>query len=188
MEYNGTWDGSEISMDIGGLDKGVWNITIFVNDTTGNSVVDTVFLVVSDNTSPVISAEPTNLEYAEGVSSHTLTWEISEQHPASFILYIDSVIEQSGVWDDSDLSFNVGGLSEGTYNVTLVVTDESGLSAVSTVILTVTEAPSTSTTSTTTTTDGTLPFGLDNNTLIIIAAAVAGLFIIIIIVVMKRKS
>jgi hypothetical protein len=187
MEYNGTWDGSEISVDIGGLDKGVWNITIFVNDTNGNSAVDTVFLTVTDNTNPVITVEPTNLEYAEGVISHSLTWEASEQHPASYILYLDGAIEESGAWDGSDLSFNLGGLSEGTYNVTLVVTDESGLTDVSTVTLTVTEAPTTTTT-TTTTTDGTLPFGLDNNTLIIIAAAAAGLFIIIIIIVMKRKK
>ena len=186
MEYNGTWDGSELSVDIGGLDKGVWNVTIFVNDTTGNSAIDTVFLTVTDNTSPVITAEPTNLEYAEGVSSHTLTWEISEQHPASFILYVDGVIEESGAWDSSELSFNLGGLSEGTYNVTLVVTDESGLTAISMVTLTVTEAPTTTTT-TTTTTDGTLPFGLDTTTLIIIAAA-GVVLVIIIIVVIKRKK
>ena len=91
------------------------------------------------------------------------------------------MVEESGAWDGSDLSFNLGGLSEGTYNITLVVTDESGLTAVSMVTLTVTEAPTT-----TTTTDGTLPFGLDTTTLIIIAAAGVVLVIIIIVIMKKR--
>jgi hypothetical protein len=184
MEVNGTWDGSELSVDVGGLAMGVWNVTIFVNDTSGNSEVSTVMLTVDDNTNPVFTDEPTNLEYAEGVSSHTLIWEITELHPDSFILYIDGVIEESGAWSTSSLSFNVGGLSEGTYNVTLLVTDTSGHSAVSTVTLTVTEEP---TTTTETTTTGTLPFGLDTTTLIIIVAAAVGL-IIIIIIIMKRRG
>jgi hypothetical protein len=183
-KYNGTWDGSELSVDVGGLVKGVWNITTFVNDTSGNSAADTVFLAVTDDINPIFTSEPTNLEYAEGVTSHTLTWEITELHPDSFILYIDGEIEQSGTWSTTELSFNVGGLSEGTYNVTLLVTDISGHSAVSTVTLTVTEEP---TTTTETTTTGTLPFGLDTTTLIIIVAAAVGL-IIIIIIIMKRRG
>ena len=184
MEYNGTWDGSELSIDVGGLAMGVWNITTFVNDTSGNSAVNTVFIVVTDNTNPIFTSEPTNLEYTEGVSSHTLTWEITELHTDSFILYIDGVIEQSGIWSTTELSFNVGGLTEGTYNVTLLVTDTSGHSAVSMVTLTVTEEP---TTTTSTTTTGTLPFGFDTTTLIIIAAAAVGL-IIIIIIIMKHRG
>jgi hypothetical protein len=194
LEDNGDWDGSELSVDVGGLAMGVWNITIFVNDTSGNEEISTVWLTVEDNTNPVLVEPPSNLEYAEGVSEHILTWDFDDLHPSSYIFYVNGTTEDSGVWDGSDLAFDVGGLSEGTYNLTVFVNDTSGNSAVSSVTLTVTEAPTTTPTTgttettTTTTTDGTLPFGLDNNTLIIIAAAAGGLFIIIIIVVMKRKK
>ncbi len=45
-----SWDGSEVSVDAGGLTEGVYNATIVVNDTSGNSAESTVWLTV--NTPP----------------------------------------------------------------------------------------------------------------------------------------
>ncbi len=47
IQDSGTWDGSEISADAGGLSEGYYNATIAVNDTSGNIATDTVNLEVT---------------------------------------------------------------------------------------------------------------------------------------------
>ncbi|MFO7837697.1 MAG: hypothetical protein R6V83_13725, partial [Candidatus Thorarchaeota archaeon] len=47
VEDSGAWDGSEISVDAGGLSVGVWNLTIAVNDTSDNVATSTVYLNVT---------------------------------------------------------------------------------------------------------------------------------------------
>ncbi|MDF1541379.1 MAG: hypothetical protein P1Q69_20945, partial [Candidatus Thorarchaeota archaeon] len=72
-EYdNGTWDGSEISADAGGLTEGIYNATMTVNDTSGNLAASWVILTVtaapttttttttSTTTTTTSTTEPTN--------------------------------------------------------------------------------------------------------------------------------
>jgi len=48
VEASGDWNGSEISVDAGGLSAGAWNLTLAVNDTSGNLVTSTVYLNVTE--------------------------------------------------------------------------------------------------------------------------------------------
>jgi hypothetical protein len=44
------WDGSEISIDVGGFIAGVYNLTLAVNDTSGNLATSTLYLLVTTTT------------------------------------------------------------------------------------------------------------------------------------------
>jgi hypothetical protein len=48
IEDSGDWDGSEISVDAGGLGEGVYNLTLLVNDTSDNRSTSTVYLTIGE--------------------------------------------------------------------------------------------------------------------------------------------
>jgi len=45
-EYSGDWDGSDLSLDDGGFPEGIYNVTLALNDTSGNTATSTVTLTV----------------------------------------------------------------------------------------------------------------------------------------------
>ncbi|MHA2425836.1 MAG: DUF4350 domain-containing protein, partial [Candidatus Thorarchaeota archaeon] len=47
VQDSGAWDGSNVSADAGGLTEGIYNATILVNDTSGNSAVSSFTLTVT---------------------------------------------------------------------------------------------------------------------------------------------
>jgi hypothetical protein len=47
-ETSDSWDGSEISVNVGNLSPGIYNLTIAVNDTSGNIAPSTVYLTVTE--------------------------------------------------------------------------------------------------------------------------------------------
>lgn len=54
-----TWDGKSISINVDGLEVGVYNYTIVVFDGSGNSVGDTVIVIVTESSSSETSTEVT---------------------------------------------------------------------------------------------------------------------------------
>jgi hypothetical protein len=168
-----------------------------VYDIGGNSVTDTVWVTVLDGTPPEIDS-PADVEYEEGETGNSITWTPTDSHPASYTIYKDGVIHQSGDWNGSAITISVDGLSAGNYNYTLVVTDIGGNTATDTVMVTVT-APSTTTpttttttppttTPTTTTTTTTTPPGGDVLILIIGIVSASGAVVVIIIIVLFKKG
>ena len=184
------WDGGNISISIDGLGLGTYNYTIVVFDIGGNSVTDTVWITVLDGTAPTIDS-PADIEYEVGETGNSITWTPTDLHPASYTIYRDSTVIESDDWDGGTITINVDGLSAGSYNYTLVVTDVGGNTATDTVIVTVTTPTTTPTTTTTTpptntTTTTTTP--PDLVVLVIAIAGAGGAIIVVIIIFLYKKG
>jgi hypothetical protein len=83
---------------------------------------------------PVIDA-PSDVTYEAGTTGHEIDWTPSDSTPTSFSLYLDGVLQDSGVWDGSIITASVDGLDLGTYNFTLQVFDFFDNSATDTVLV-----------------------------------------------------
>ncbi|MGV9169957.1 MAG: ABC transporter substrate-binding protein, partial [Promethearchaeia archaeon] len=155
-----TWDGSNITVDVDGLDSGVHNFTIVVSESGGNSINDTVFVIVAPFSPPTID-EPDDIEYEVGSTGHAITWSPWDLSPDTYEIYMNGTLVESDTWDGGDIVLSVDGLDVGTYNYTIIVCDTIGNTTSDTVIVTVVEPVVTTTTTTTTTgtTNQTTPLG-----------------------------
>ncbi|MHA2030109.1 MAG: LamG-like jellyroll fold domain-containing protein, partial [Candidatus Kariarchaeaceae archaeon] len=124
----GTWtNASEITINVDGLSEGVYNYTIVATDTTDNQAVDTVIVTVLDGTDPVFVTTPNDMQYNEGSTSNTLTWNSTDLHADSYTVYQNGSQVDTGTWTNAtEITINVDGLSKGAYNFTIVITDTSG--------------------------------------------------------------
>lgn len=189
------WDGSSISVPLDGYALGDYVFEVTVYDTAGLSATDSVTVTIEDTTSPVLDSSPANLEYEEGTSNHYLNWSFTELNPDSWVLYVNESVEESGSWDGSEISVDIGGLTESIYNVTIVVNDTSGNFGTDTVYLNVTDTSATiptTTTPTTTTTEPTgpivpgLPEGIETQILLI--AIIGALILVVIVLAVRRRK
>ena len=97
----------------------------------------------------------------EGYSELSISWIATDLYPATYTLELNgNVVVSATAWTDgSTITYNIpDGLLKGDYNVTIIVTDESGNTVQDTVIFTVISTETTTTddtTAETTTTDDT---------------------------------
>ncbi|MFW9964355.1 MAG: hypothetical protein ACFFCX_12365 [Candidatus Sifarchaeia archaeon] len=131
---SGSWDGSTITVQLSSLGLGTHNVTLVVWDAAGNSASDQVDVTVVDGTPPSIDS-PTNVTYSEGVTGYSITWNPTDDHPSSYVIFREGASVKSGVWNTSveTISISVDGLAFGTYNYTIVVTDIGSNTAIDTV-------------------------------------------------------
>ncbi len=85
------WDGSIITWNVEGLSVGSHNYTIFVYDLAGNSVSDTVFVIVSPQTTPTTSSTTPTTNTTTS-STHTDSTLPSVRFPLEAILAIAIVV------------------------------------------------------------------------------------------------
>ncbi|MHA2032877.1 MAG: hypothetical protein ACW99Q_26205, partial [Candidatus Kariarchaeaceae archaeon] len=124
---SGSWI-SEIPINytIDGLGIGIYNFTIIISDSWGNSDVDTVYVNVVDTTSPDISPSPT-IYFVVSPLNNWISWNITDLNPANFTVYKDGAFFASGDWNNSDnVMINVDGLTEGAYNFEIYAQDVQG--------------------------------------------------------------
>jgi parallel beta-helix repeat protein len=194
---SGVWDGTSITVSVDGLALGIYNYSLVINDTSGNSASDTVFITVVDNTAPTMD-RPVDLSYEFGTTGHMILWAPLDIHPASYLILLDGGTVSSGEWNGSSISISVDGLALGSYNYTLVVFDTTGNSVLDQVIVTVTPASITTTATTTTTTTTTIPTTSSTTTTegeilvplgqtMLIVGAISAAFIIIIAIIFLRR-
>lgn len=186
----GPWDGSPISINLNEAVLGSVLFIVMVWDTYGYMIEDAVTVSVEDHTAPTILQAPANLEYQEGLSEHLLNWSASDLFPDFYKAYVNGTLRDSGPWDGSNISIDVGGLAEGIYNVTLVLNDTSSNQVSSTVYLTVTgdtTSPTTLTETTDTGTTGTANPPPDGDIMIIILVIIAAVVVIVILVIMMTR-
>ncbi len=187
---SGTWNNESISISVDGLSAGTYNFTLIVFDLVGNHVSDTVFVTVTpDNIAPSID-HPADIVYVEGTTGRSITWNPSDAHPASYEIYRNGTLVDSGTWNNEAISIAVGGLSVGTYNFTLVVQDVAGNHASDTVLVIVipSSTTSTATATTTTTPSGNPPLTPGNIMTIVLILIGVGAAVVIIIVVIKTRG
>ncbi|MCK4896004.1 MAG: hypothetical protein KAS47_04295, partial [Candidatus Heimdallarchaeota archaeon] len=91
-----------------------------------------------DTIDPVIIG-PVDFNYNEGATGYNISWVITENNLYTYEVYLNDVDVDSGLLTlvGDTLSISVDGLSVGSYNYTVVVTDSAGNFAVDTVIVTV---------------------------------------------------
>ncbi len=82
---------------------------------------------------------PSDVEYSEGASGESITWSPSDDHPESYVIYREGISVKAGLWNSSSevITISVEGLSIGTYNYTIMVTDVDDNSATDEVSVTV---------------------------------------------------
>lgn len=137
---SGSWNSSSevISVLMDGLALGEYNFTIIVFDNAGLSVVDQVLITIFDGTDPT-TTHPDDVFYPDGQIGDTITWQMFDLHPVSYIIKKDNVTILSGLWNSTGetITINVEGLVIGEYNYTILVTDIGGNTALDWVLVTV---------------------------------------------------
>ncbi len=121
----GPWHGEPVIIDIDGLTTGSYEYICIVYDETGNWVEDSVKVTVIDTTLPYID-HPTDILFVEGISSHQIVWNPSDNHPATYQIMKNGTTLEAGPWNGDSIMVNISGLSPGNYTFTCTVTDQSG--------------------------------------------------------------
>ncbi|MHA2337805.1 MAG: hypothetical protein ACXACX_10900, partial [Candidatus Hodarchaeales archaeon] len=128
IDDGGAWfSGIGEDYNIGGLTKGIYNITIVFYDRGGNIIFDTIWVTVIDDVDPIFTSTPINLDQSVGTTGNTLEWIATDNYPKNYEIFKEEVLNQTGSWTSGiAISINVDGLAEGTYNFTIVIYDLSG--------------------------------------------------------------
>ena len=129
-----------VSANLDGLGLGIYNYTIIVMDTSGNTANDTVFVTIIDSTDPILDSPP-DATYNETDTGITITWNPYDLHPSNYTILKDGLQIKSGLWNSSaeSISISLDGLGLGIYNYTIIVVDTSGNTANDTVMITIRE-------------------------------------------------
>ena len=143
---SGSWSsGVNIVIDIDGFALGLWNMTIIVFDSSGNSDVDLVWITVTDLDSvPPLINQPANVTYVEGSTGNIIIWIAIDDYPDNYSVYCNSELFDSGFWSSGvNIVVNVDGLTVtssygiNAWNITILVQDESSNTNSSSVFVTV---------------------------------------------------
>lgn len=115
---------------------------VWVNDTVGRSGEATINIEVLPNTPPIVTAQESEVNMTIG-SILEISWNTSdtEGNYDSFIVLLDGVEINLGVWSGGEISIDVNdlNLSVGEYNLTLICNDTLGLRNQDTTIVMVIE-------------------------------------------------
>lgn len=139
MDYNitrnetemqsGKWDSGEIILDLSSFTLGVHRIQFLLYNQSVLSYNDTFFVIVYPQSSPVILSWPED-ESIFWNDILLLTWEIFDNTPSYWELYINDVLNSTEEWNNKFETINwwLPTLDEGYYAIELVIFDSSGLS------------------------------------------------------------
>jgi hypothetical protein len=135
---NGTIDPDEpfIEYSLDGLEIGVHNFTLYVNDTSGNTATHSVLVtVLGDSVDPEITYTPATIRYAQGDSHQVYNWSATDDFMDYYEILVDGVVVVTADWTTELIEFDFSGLKEGEHTVTLRVYDLGGNMAESTVMV-----------------------------------------------------
>jgi len=138
--YSGSWNGSDISVELNGLDIGVYNFTLFVNDTFEQYSVNSVIITIEDTTAPTIN-NPFDIIIHPGDTDISITWEPADLKPDYYEIYQNGSLITTDTWNNTDIVYNITDLQPGIYTFQIVVYDSSE-NSVSDTVLVVVEVPS----------------------------------------------
>jgi len=124
--FSTTFSG-DIQHTLDGLTPGVWNITLIIYDSTGHFETDELWVTVVDTTAPTLAGDANlNVEFDDTIQ---INWTVANIDPwdqdGSWQVYVNGTEETSGVWDSSQVSYQLAPVIA-VYNVTVVVTDAYG--------------------------------------------------------------
>ena len=144
---SGTSEGTFTCMveDIPATGLGNYTYTITVLDQTGLQDTYHVRVEVRDYTVPHVTGSA-DITYELGSTGHAISWDLSDANPDQYRVYVDGVAFNWTSWTNGIYNVSVDGLSIGSHNFTIEVSDTSSNLATDTVIITVvdTTAPTVS--------------------------------------------
>ncbi len=125
-----------IGISLDGLELGVHNFSLYVNDTSGNTAMHSVLVtVLGDDVDPVITYTPADIYYAQGDTHQVFNWTASDDFMDYYEILVDGVVLVSEDWTTENIEFDFSGLPQGNHNVTLRVYDLGGNMAESIVMV-----------------------------------------------------
>lgn len=172
------------------LPVGVYGLEVRATDPEGLYISATFKVTCQDTITPVVD-HPDDIEvvFSDALVFEYITWTASDESILTYVILLDGEEVQTGtlsvsLFFEADLS----SLSPGTYNYTIIITDEGGNQVSDTVLVVITPAVSTPTDSTTpdTTTTSDPPVLGDLTTTVIIAGGgIAAVGIVVLLI--KRR-
>ncbi len=186
----GWWNSSseEIRLNLNGLVPGEYDFRLTVSDVNWNNATDYVTVTIMPESEIPLISSPSDIEYFFGESSVYITWDILDDNPSSYIIYVNGTQIQTGPWDPSTLniSIEVSGNPIGVYLYTLEIFDEDGHSIHDIVVVTCKEDTTTPTDTSTSETITDIQPWISTLTLMISLGS-AGIIIIVIIVILRNR-
>jgi len=132
---SGSWDGSDIVVDISGLSQGAYFYELNVTDESNQFDTDIVKVIVIDGEAPVLD-HPNDITIRENGQPQTVTirWHVFDVNPREYSVclefYGEGYVIQTAPWDGSDILFQYETTYFlGEYVFTLTLLDECGYSA-----------------------------------------------------------
>ncbi len=122
----GIWNSSleTITQNIDGLAWGQYNYTLLVTDEDEMTATDTVIVTVGDFTTPTVTS-PADIEYTVGSTGYSFTWTLYDDHPVSYTVYFDGMVNRTGAWNSTGETITVDADDHSVeyYNYTILLTD-----------------------------------------------------------------
>ncbi|MHA2251410.1 MAG: right-handed parallel beta-helix repeat-containing protein, partial [Candidatus Kariarchaeaceae archaeon] len=134
---SGSWMNNQtINYTITSLPIGIYNITISLNNSIGEIIIDTVILTVDiDTIKPIISNE-TDQSFLEYSTNQTIHWTFFDNNPSTYQLLVNNSLLKNETWPaNNSLIVLLDGLGPGWYNYTLLLYDIRGNSQYDTVLV-----------------------------------------------------
>jgi parallel beta-helix repeat protein len=133
--YSYSWKILNITEDLDGLALGIYNYTIMVLDSAGNSATHIVFVSVVDTTPPSITSVE-DMVIEAGSVGEQISWIVSDIYPSHALILLNGTELYSEIWDGSNIIQSLDDHNPGVYNYTLVLNDTSGNPSIDIVIIT----------------------------------------------------
>jgi hypothetical protein len=133
--------GSTIEVNVDNLGLGVYNYTMVIFGDGSTVVSDTVFVTVTDTTSPSLG-NPLDINYELGSRGHSIVWSVADLYPGSYNISQDGIPIEIDVWTSGSIELDIDGLDLGVYDFTILIVDTSGNAAFDSVTVTVVDTTS----------------------------------------------
>ncbi|MFX0183931.1 MAG: right-handed parallel beta-helix repeat-containing protein [Candidatus Hodarchaeota archaeon] len=103
------------------------------NDTEGNTGQTSIkSFNIADRIHPKIN-QPFDVTCSEGIIGDIITWTTYDDEPDTYAIYRNGTLIISDIWNNFSISTDINGISEGSYNYTLIVFDKANNKAIDTV-------------------------------------------------------
>ncbi|MFW9927516.1 MAG: hypothetical protein ACFFDM_12255 [Candidatus Thorarchaeota archaeon] len=129
-------DNPVITINLDNLVIGTHNFTLYANDTSGNTAINSVLVTVNrDDITPLIVTSPADIFYSQGARNIIFSWTATDDFKDYYTIEIDGEIVENEDWTSNTIEFDFSGLIQGEHEVTLKVYDLGGNMAESTVLV-----------------------------------------------------
>jgi len=141
VQYGTQWYSGvpiKFGIDADDLGVGIYNYTINVNDTSGNTAWNDVKVNISNI--PIALSQEYDVIYTYGEVIDNLTWTPSwdtTHNPNWYIIEKDGVTVLSGSWGSRGITYNITGFWVGNYTIKCSISNDNGDWATDTVNVTV---------------------------------------------------